>query len=1268
MRTAAWTPPLEFEEYRLLRLLGRGAMGQVYLAHDNLLDRPVAIKFITQYGDAAARARFLTEARAAARLQHPNVVTIYRVGEIGDKPFIVSEFLRGRSMDQVAKPVPWERALELGLGLVRGLAAAHRAGVLHRDVKPANSILTDDGEVVLVDFGLAKLADPSESISRARAELPPVALMPGSEPVPATEDLALTGGLGSAETLSPEVDATTRGGTGLEETSLDDIGGSATRADSPTGGQTEAIDSAPFGSPPTGSSVTGDGAVMGTPYYMAPEAWRAEAATRATDVYAVGVVLYELCTGRPPYRELPVPELARAACEQDAPPIAGRVEAIDDGFAAIIDRCLVRDPAGRFASAEELRDALERCSAPRRDLPLPEGNPYRGLLPFEAEHRGVFFGRESESAAVVERLRSLGLVVVAGDSGVGKSSLVRAGVAPLIQRGAIDQGRVWDLISLVPGRQPTSALAVALAAHLGVGESELADELDTDQGALARRLRLHAGRDRGTLLLVDQLEDLVTLADPDQASSVGWALARMVDPGPGLRVVVTVRADYLARVAALPGVGEDIGRHLYLVRPLTAEGVRAAIEGPARAKGVRFESETLVNELASATTGAGELPLLSFALAELWNARDRDANVITATALDAIGGVAGALARHADEALAAMLPDERRAARHVLMRLVTLEGTRARRIASELGAGDPAAERAIDSLVRARLLVARESEHETSYEVAHEALLSGWATLRGWLDDEAGSRAARERIAHSATEWQRLDRSRDVLWSAAQLEEVAGIDPGSFGPAERAFLGASRRALRWRRWLLRGAVLGAALFVAAVYGVVRYQAERELDRKVATHVAGGDAALAEAHAAAASLDEQRQQAFEAFDRGDVARGEQLWAEVSPAEQVMQRAYVRASQAYETALRLASRSAIRDQLAEILFERAVLAERNGERAARDELLQRLGVYDEGDRQRRWIAPAQVVVRSDVAGTSLRLDRYLDAQDGTLARVTLQTWQSVPDAPLALEPGSYVLVATAGGRAQVAHPLRVARGESVQVELQLPPAEQVPEGFVYLPPGRFRFGSPPQAEGMRAFFATVPVHDRQIGGFMMARHETTYRDWIAFLESLTPTERAARRPKAGGFHNAVELAKVDDGRWQLTLESTEVSHRARVGEPIVYPGRAVRRSQDWDEFPVGGVSWQDALAYVHWLGASGKVPRARMCREDEWERAARGADDRLFPHGDHLAPQDANFDETYKRQPQDFGPDAVGSFPASDSPFGIADMVGNLFEMTSSVLEP
>ena len=175
-RHVDWVPPERFDEYRLVKRLGRGSMGQVWLAQDTVLDRLVAVKFISELPEHdAIRQRFLTEARAAARVQHRNIIAIYRIGEIGPRPYLISEYVRGDSLDRMARPVGWPRLLDIAVGLARGLAAAHQRGVLHRDLKPANAILSETGEVKLLDFGLAKLvqhAAPTSGTSVASPASP----------------------------------------------------------------------------------------------------------------------------------------------------------------------------------------------------------------------------------------------------------------------------------------------------------------------------------------------------------------------------------------------------------------------------------------------------------------------------------------------------------------------------------------------------------------------------------------------------------------------------------------------------------------------------------------------------------------------------------------------------------------------------------------------------------------------------------------------------------------------------------------------------------------------------------------------------------------------------------------------------------------------------------------------------------------------------------------------------------------------------------------
>lgn len=766
----SWTPPEILGEYKLIRELGRGAMGTVYCYQDTLLDRPVAVKFIAQRRpDEAARRRFLTEARAVARLQHPNVVAVHRVGEVEGHPFLVTELVSGLPLSELPLPLPRDRVIAVGLDLARGLAAAHRRGVLHRDIKPSNAIVEDGGDVKLIDFGLAVIARDAGD--------------PDAEPPPA-------------------------------------------------------------GRPPGGSGSR----LAGTPTYMAPETLRGEAATVASDIHSLGAVLYELCAGVAPRDTLP-PDADDETWNAGVPePLATRAGDVDPRLASIIARCLAPEPEERYPSADALADALALLLAGPH-LPAPEGNPYRGLASFEASHRAVFFGRAAESRAVLDRLRETSFAVVTGDSGVGKSSLCRAGVAPLVLDGALQDGRTYEVATVLPGRQPYTALLAALAPALGADPAAAARGDDADPAELARALRRSLGRRGGVLILVDQAEELLTFSEPAEARLFAEALARLPPASPGARVLMAVRGDYFTSLASLPGLGEGLDQGLFVLRPLSREGIRAAITGPAAQHGVAFEPPDLVDTLASAARAPGGLPLLQFALAELWEAR-QGAKTITPALLEAVGGVEGALARHAESVLAGLSTGARTAARRLILSLVTPEGTARRRAAGELELYSIVDRSALDALVEGRLVVAREGDGGTVYELAHESLLASWEQLARWLDGSREERRLRQELEEAASFWERRGRRPEETWSAEELAAArhrarqlelalpAGIE---------AFLAAGERrhaALRMRarvRLVLVG-VIGAAVTVGslAVAGELRRQKIEAEKQAEALRLAGGN--------------------------------------------------------------------------------------------------------------------------------------------------------------------------------------------------------------------------------------------------------------------------------------------------------------------------------------------------------------------------------------------------------------------------------------------
>ena len=1226
MTEPEWSPPAEFEEYRLVRLLGRGTMGEVYLAHDSLLDRPVAVKFVQAAGDPAARAEFLDEARAIARLQHPNVVAIYRIAEVAGHPYLVSEYVRGRPLDQLTRPAPSRQVLEIALDLARALAAAHRSGILHRDVKPANAILTDDGCAKLLDFGLASVVDGA------------VVEVPATPPRARLDHEAYNRLIALDTTRSLEFRWP------VNEAGIDSRGDPAINS---------------LGS----VSVPSAGYLVGTPLYMAPELWRGEPATRRSDLYSLGILLYELLSGTAPHRGVPMATLGELLQHRDVPRLRDVAPTVEPALATIVDRLVERDAAARFASADALVIALEECAAPTPMASVPDGNPYRGLAAFEASHESLFFGRRSEIRELVHRVRSDAFVVVGGDSGTGKSSLCRAGVLPWL----VDHDG-WSRVDVVPGRHPLQSLAAALTAWAGSDEATLVALLRDTPDAVARAIRQRAadpanGGGRRLLLFVDQLEELLTLSVPEETRAVAVALAALTVRVPSVRVLATARSDFLSRLAMLPGLGDEMARGLYFLRPLTGERIREVIVRPAAAKGVAFESDAVVDTLVAQTEQApGGLPLLQFALAEVWDTRNAESGTIRAESLAAVGGVEGALARHADRLLAGLDLSERDAARRILLRLVTAEGTRARRSESELlteGTQRSAERAALETLVRGRVVVANDAQHG-AYEIAHEALLVCWSTLQGWLSRGAADHAVLVRAAQAAAEWERMGRPRDLLWGRRQLAETRAFDRETMAPREASFLAASRAALIKTR--LRGVLAVALLAVAAVViGLtIRARARRELEEVIADQVRGAQLAFEDARQLTRERDAARTRAFELFAAHRWVEGEDLWTEVEAIAAREASRYRAASSHFEAALSLdPARASLRAQFADLTFERLVRAQRDRLRDLADELAGRLAAYDDGHHGAQLAAAAHLELAVVPPGTHAWVERPGEAR---------QPLGDAPLGPLALAAGSLVLSFEAPGRLATQLPVLVSRGETLRARVVLPSAGEAPPGMIYVPPGRFLFGSADSTDLRHGFLNAPPLHEVEIPGYYIGRYEVTFGEWIAFLGELPVEERRRRSPSSVTTLAQLTLTELAPARWRLEMTPTTRTYAAETGQPIHYEGRTRRADQDWSKLPVAAVSYDDAVAYAAWLDRSRRIPGARLCDEYEWERAARGADGRTFPSGERLAPDDANIDVTYGREPLAFGPDEVGSHPASRSPVGAEDMAGNVWEWTRSVETP
>jgi eukaryotic-like serine/threonine-protein kinase len=276
---------------------------------------------------------------------------------------------------------------------------------------------------------------------------------------------------------------------------------------------------------------------------------------------------------------------------------------------------------------------------------------------------------------------------------------------------------------------------------------------------------------------------------------------------------------------------------------------------------------------------------------------------------------------------------------------------------------------------------------------------------------------------------------------------------------------------------------------------------------------------------------------------------------------------------------------------------------------------------------------------------------------------------PLTDLELTQGSYQLSLPLGDGREVSYPFVVRRGAALTLDIPLPTPASVPPGFIHVPAGEFLFGSPDD-EIIRRFFTTAPQHPVRTAAYQIARSETTYAEWLTFLRALPPAERARYLPTSGTMllGAGINLTSSKEGVWSLSITAGDQTYRAVEGEPIVYTSRGANARQDWLKMPASGLSVADAEAYVAWLARTARVPRARLCTDWEWERAARGADGRRYPSGDRIDPEDVNIDTTYGKLAETTGPDEVGLHPASRSQLGLDDTTGNVWEWVRSSLAP
>ncbi|NTU79990.1 MAG: protein kinase, partial [Chloroflexales bacterium] len=515
--------------YQLGAQLGSGGFGAVYVAVQPLIEREVAIKIILpQYADQPDFIRrFEAEAQLVARLEHPHIVPLYDYWREPGVAFLVMRYLRGGSLHARLQqgPPPLAQTLQLIEQISAALAAAHRGGVVHRDVKPANILLDPEENAYLADFGIAKDVRRPADLS--------------------------------------------------------------------------------FG-----------GAFVGSPAYASPEQLRAEPVTPQTDIYALGVLLYELLSGQRPFAGPTPALLAQQHLSAPVPALVELRPGLPPALDQIVQRALAKVPSARYGDVRELAAALRAVVAPEPAAVIPDraaqaapptvtleldaaDNPYPGLRPFAEADAPGFFGREALIQQLLIRLGETDdlarFLAVIGPSGSGKSSAVRAGLIPALRRGGLPGSEQWFIVDLRPGSEPLAALAEALrrVAPAGVEATDLAALLGADSQGLLRAARLVLPADPASelLLVIDQFEELFTLCEAEGARAhlLDSLVTAIVDERSRLRVVITLRADLLDRPLQYVDFGELLRQRGELVLALTPDETERAIVGPARQLGLALE-------------------------------------------------------------------------------------------------------------------------------------------------------------------------------------------------------------------------------------------------------------------------------------------------------------------------------------------------------------------------------------------------------------------------------------------------------------------------------------------------------------------------------------------------------------------------------------------------------------------------------------------------------------------------------------------------------
>lgn len=443
-----------------------------------------------------------------------------------------------------------------------------------------------------------------------------------------------------------------------------------------------------------------------------------------------------------------------------------------------------RDKIVQGYTAAEVRALLDQIATTFQPRPFDGRCPYLGLATYDEDSADLFFGRERLVAELIDRVRRSRWVFVTGPSGSGKSSLVRAGLLHSLKHAALPDSDRWLYEALRPGREPLNELArvvSSLAGTLTAGE-DIRTRGQTDPTILHQwaEITLKDKRDRRAVILVDQFEETFTQVAKEAERTAFLDLLTHAATVEGGRVtlVFAMRSDFVSNCAAYPRLNDLLNRQFMQIGVMTPAELVSAIAQPAMRVGLKVEPELVAQIIADMKGEPGALPLVQFALRDLFDAQQAGGGVIALTLRGYLerGGIHQALARHADSAFAQLNEREQAIAREVFSGLIQVgrgtEDTRRTALFDELvpaGVAPAQVEAAIGKLADARLIITDERDGRDIVMIAHEKLIDAWPWLRKLVNENRDAIALQNQIAEDAVEWERNWRDASYLYSGARL-------------------------------------------------------------------------------------------------------------------------------------------------------------------------------------------------------------------------------------------------------------------------------------------------------------------------------------------------------------------------------------------------------------------------------------------------------------------------------------------------------------------